>query len=287
MRHTNLATWIKLEIPLHPDNELRRRSRDFRCLSCLTFKLWQCFVMKDFCWFESFLCGKETQGFRSILFYPQCVDSWWRHDKTLFYDDHIDFISDLLKKYMHRMVKRFFSPVSCRIYPCFGLNLDFSPIPPSLQSVVRQSRLQLVRSVRGAPQGPSRPALLHPPPQLRVATVGRDPKQHSGEYPAQSSLIWLHRWVHAQHTHTHARARDTCVPFFLQMPVYSYLSISLPIKRAGTYMPKTTKMMNFLSSACTVTLSVCSEALQCTPKLHILSRGRRRRRRRQGVAVGT
>lgn len=177
------------------------------------------------------------------------------------------------------MVKRkVFFFLSCRFYPCCGLNLDFSPIPPSPQSVVRQSRLQLVWSVRGAPQGPSRPALLHPPPQLRVATVGCDPKQHSGEYPAQSSLIWLHRWVHAQHTQTHTRARerDTRVPFFLQMPVSSYLSISSPIIRAGTHTPTpTTKMMNFLSSACTVTLSACSEALQCTPKLHILSRGRR------------
>lgn len=29
--------------------------------------------------------------------------------------------------------------------------------------------------------------------------------------------------------------RDTRVPFFLQMPVYSYLSISSPIIRAGTH----------------------------------------------------
>lgn len=86
---TNLATWIKLEIPLHPDSESRRRSRDFRCLSCLTFKVWQYFVLKDFCGFESFQWGKESQGFRSILFYLQCIDSWWRRDKTLFYDDHV------------------------------------------------------------------------------------------------------------------------------------------------------------------------------------------------------
>lgn len=70
-------------------------------------------------------------------------------------------------------------------------------------SVVCQSRLQPVWAVRGAPQGPSRPALLHPAPKLRVATVEFDSRQHSGEHPAQSSLLGLYRWActHSQWMH--------------------------------------------------------------------------------------
>lgn len=86
--------------------------------------------------------------------------------------------------------------------PCSYLLLSLPPDPP----VVRQSGLQPVRPLRAASQIPPRPALLHPPPRLHVAAVGPDSKQHSGEHPAQSPLIWLHRWVRSTCTRTKAPA---------------------------------------------------------------------------------
>lgn len=78
------------------------------------------------------------------------------------------------------------------------------PHPPPRPPVVRQSGLQPVRPLRGAPQIPPRPALLHPPPRLHVAALGPGSKQHSGEHPAQSHLIRLHGWVRTTCTHTEA-----------------------------------------------------------------------------------
>lgn len=71
-------------------------------------------------------------------------------------------------------------------------------------AVVRQSRLQPVRALHGAPQGPPRPALLHPAPQLRVAAVECDSRQHSGGHPAQSSLLGLYRWACSRPQWAHA-----------------------------------------------------------------------------------
>lgn len=216
---TNLATWIRLEMTVNQGGgqEILDICHVWH-LRCDDILFWRIFAGLSLfseakrvkAWAaSSFVCSVLIPGegvtkhcFMTIMlisfltFRKNMCTEWWNTEKSFF--------------------------LSCRIYPCCGLNFDFSPFPPSPQSVVCQSRLQLVWSVRGAPQGPPRPALLHPPPQLRVATVGRDPKQHSGEYPAQSSLIWLHGWVHAQHTHTGGRERDTCVPFFLQMPISQF-----------------------------------------------------------------
>lgn len=87
-----------------------------------------------------------------------------------------------------------------------------SPPPRTFTSVVRQSGLQLVWPLRGAPQVPPGPALLHPPPRLHVAPVGPDSKQHSGEHPAQSPLIRLHRWVRTLCTHIQVGAGNRSPP---------------------------------------------------------------------------